>query len=209
MLDKVVHEAKLTIQFNGQSRQLYCLPNNLEELGTGYLICEGICYPDNIIGIKITRTKIKISTSSFAPAIKPEPITSEITITSKDIQEIVKELAEHSFLFNETGGAHIAGIFKPHPAIFVEDISRHCAIDKAVGAAIKRNLSLSQSILATSCRQTQSTISKAINAQIPIVISLSAVTDLAIRSARAFGITLLGFARGDRFNVYSHDWRLY
>ena len=74
--------------------------------------------------------------------------------------------------------------------------------------AIENKFNLFNSGLVTSCRQTISTIRKVIKAQIPIVISVSAPTDLAIKEAKEFGVTLVGFCRGSRFNIYSHGWRI-
>ncbi|TET39942.1 MAG: hypothetical protein E3J65_02700 [Dehalococcoidia bacterium] len=73
---------------------------------------------------------------------------------------------------------------------------------------MKNRIDLSQSVLVTSCHQTLSTIKKVIGAQIPIVITLSAPTDLAIKNADLFGITLVGFSRDQQFNLYCHHWRI-
>lgn len=141
-------------------------------------------------------------------AVKPKRITSQLRIAQDRVFDGVKKLDEHSILHQKTGGTHVVGIFSASQQIFVEDISRHCAIDKAIGLAFKKGIDLSQSALVTSCRQTLSTIRKAIYAQIPIVISVSAATDLAIENADLFGITLIGFARERQFSIYCHDWRI-
>jgi FdhD protein len=120
---------------------------------------------------------------------------------------LIKALNENSFLYQRTGCTHVIGICGDKE-IFVEDISRHCAIDKAIGLAIRDGITLANSSLVTSCRQTASTIRKAIFCEIPIVISIAAPTDLAIKEANEYRITLIGFASSKGFNIYSHDWRI-
>jgi FdhD protein len=92
--------------------------------------------------------------------------------------------------------------------MFIEDISRLCAIDKLIGLCIENGIEIPESVLLTSCRQTHSTAKKVLFVGFPITISVSAPTELAIRDAEKFGITLIGFARDNRFNVYTNDWRI-
>ena len=145
---------------------------------------------------------------AFPPAAKsPGKCLSRKKITPGEVFAAVGLLDENSPLFKKTGGAHVIGICGDKK-VFVEDTSRHCAIDKAIGLAIREGVDLSRSFLVASCRQTATTIKKAIGGQIPIVISLSAPTSLAVKEARRHKITLIGFATQDRFNVYSHPWRV-
>ena len=84
-------------------------------------------------------------------------------------------------------------------------MSRHCAIDKAVGLCLKMGIPTRESVLVTSCcRQTYSTMRKAVNAGFKVVVSVFAPTKEAVDIARNFGITLIGFARDGRFNVYAN-----
>ena len=116
---------------------------------------------------------------------------------------------ESGRLFRATGGTHVVGVFgSSRREIFVEDVSRHCAIDKAVGLCLKMGIPTEESVLVTSCRQTYSTMRKAVNAGFEVVVSVSAPTKEAVDIARNFGITLIGFAREGRFNVYANAWRV-
>ncbi|MGB2800136.1 MAG: formate dehydrogenase accessory sulfurtransferase FdhD [Dehalococcoidia bacterium] len=205
-LDSVIHEAEVAIKLDGRTRQrLFCLPTDLEELALGYLMSRGISTSD--VGIEWKANKISVSAERTG-TFKPKKVTSQLRITEHEVFNFIKRLDDNSPLFKKTGGTHVVGIFHGSRAVFVEDISRHCAIDKIIGLSLKQGIELSQSVLVTSCRQTLSTIRKAIFAQIPIVITISAPTDLAIESAHLSDITLVGFVRGCQFNIYSHDWRI-
>jgi len=207
-LDSIIHEVEVVIRLDGRAHcRLFCLPTHLEELALGHLLSQGKA-PSLDMKIEPKENEIWVYAQRKSGAVKPKRITSQLRIAQDRVFDGVKKLDEHSILHQKTGGTHVVGIFSASQQIFVEDISRHCAIDKAIGLAFKKGIDLSQSALVTSCRQTLSTIRKAIYAQIPIVISVSAATDLAIENADLFGITLIGFARERQFSIYCHDWRI-
>jgi len=128
----------------------------------------------------------------------PRNCDSQKKRTKGEVFDLIETLNENSFLYQKTGCTHVIGICEDKE-IFVEDISRHCAIDKAIGLAIRDGINLSNSFLVSSCRQTASTIRKAIFCKIPIVVSIAAPTDLAIKGANKYGITLIGFASSKRW----------
>ncbi len=209
--DLVVFEDEILFILNGRSyRSFCCLPTHLEEMARGYLVSEGVCRPSGIksIEVRLDGGKFVVEAIVHRHGTKLSKINSEMKISIADVCEAVERLNEHSILFKKTGGAHVAEIFSRGNSLFAEDVSRHCAIDKAIGLALQNGVDLTTGMLVTSCRQTGSTIKKAIRSQIPIVITTSAVTSLAIERARKYGITLIGFARGDRFNIYSHRERV-
>jgi FdhD protein len=187
------------------------LPTHLEELARGHLISEGICHFSDIKGVEVKRDRddfaIAVTVNKCNP-VRMERVGSGARVTTAEIWDAMKKLDESSVLFRKTGGTQVAGIDSQQNRIFVEDVSRHCAIDKVIGLAFDNDVDIANSALITSCRQTESTVKKAIHAQIPIVISTSAPTSLALEVAKNFGITLIGFARGCRFNIYSHEWRV-
>ncbi len=210
--DLVTSEAEVVIRLNGEVyRSLYCLPTHLEELARGHLISEGICHSSNIKGVEVKRDGSKFAifvTSDGRNSVKVKEVDSQAKITVTEIWDAIKKLDEDSLLFKETGGTHIAQIRNQRGYIFVEDVSRHCAIDKVIGLAFGTKMDLTNSALVTSSRQTKSTVGKAARVQIPVIVSISAPTSLAIEAAQKFGIALIGFARGHRFNIYSHEWRV-
>jgi FdhD protein len=113
--------------------------------------------------------------------------------------------------FEETGGLHAAGLFAPDGTLVVlrEDVGRHNALDKLVGSQVLAGaLPLHDRILMVSGRVSFEIVQKAAVAGIPILCAVSAPSDLAITAAERLGMTLVGFLRGDGFNVYTHDGRI-
>jgi len=113
--------------------------------------------------------------------------------------------------FDETGGLHAAALFTPRGELIVirEDVGRHNALDKVVGSQLQAGaLPLHDRILMVSGRVSFEIVQKAAVAGVPIICAVSAPSDLAIETADRLGVTLVGFLRGDGFNVYSHDRRI-
>jgi FdhD protein len=113
--------------------------------------------------------------------------------------------------FDETGGLHAAALFTPHGELIAirEDVGRHNALDKLVGSQLLAgSLPLHDRIVMVSGRVSFEIVQKAAVAGAPIVCAVSAPSDLAIETAERLGVTLVGFLRGDGFNVYSHDGRI-
>ena len=204
-IDELVHEEEIIVKLNGEIHKFYCIPVDLEEMIVGNLKSRGI-------DPSLSRIK-KLGSNEFEVNVSeelvktPQKCDSKKKLTKSEVFDLVETLNENSFLYQRTGCTHVIGICGDKE-IFVEDISRHCAIDKAIGLAIRDGITLANSSLVTSCRQTASTIRKAIFSEIPIVISIAAPTDLAIEEANEYGITLIGFASSKMFNIYSHDWRI-
>ena len=113
--------------------------------------------------------------------------------------------------FDETGGLHAAALFTPVGELIAihEDVGRHNALDKLVGSQLLAGaLPLHDRVLMVSGRVSFEIVQKAAVAGVPIVCAVSAPTDLAVETAERLGVTLVGFLRGDGFNVYAHDRRI-
>ncbi|WP_090930496.1 formate dehydrogenase accessory sulfurtransferase FdhD [Nonomuraea jiangxiensis] len=114
-------------------------------------------------------------------------------------------------VFGKTGGLHAAGLFSAGgaPVAVREDVGRHNAVDKLVGwAALTDHLPLAEHVLMVSGRASYEIMQKALAAGVPVVCAVSAPSSLAVELAKEFGVTLVGFLRGERCNVYAGEHRL-
>ncbi len=132
-------------------------------------------------------------------------------IGPETVYALPARMSEAQSLFAATGGLHAAGLFDADGELLAlhEDVGRHNALDKLVGAQLlDGRLPLEDKILLVSGRTSFEILQKALVAGIPMVAGISAPSSLAVELARQFGVTLIGFLRGDRFNVYSDEGRL-
>jgi FdhD protein len=144
-------------------------------------------------------------------AIKSAPLKAGPVVSRAVVLALPDLLRAAQRAFDETGGLHAAGLFTPTGELIAirEDVGRHNALDKLVGSQVlARAMPLGQRILMVSGRVSFEIIQKAAVAGIPIVCAVSAPSDLAIEAADRLGVTLVGFLRGDGFNVYAHDERI-
>jgi FdhD protein len=235
--DFVVQEFPLIIYLNGEELvTLLCSPSDLKYLAVGYLFSEGLIsgkddvksiLTDDIQGVvrietakgKTNNRRLKryigsssgsgISLSKYSKISGLTEIKSPLTMTVLDIISLNNEFQNRSEVFRATGGVHSAALCDPrHIFVFSEDVGRHNAVDKVFGKCLLENLSTEDRIIATSCRISSEILIKVARRNIPILITKSAPTNLGVKLAKEFGITLIGFVRGQNMNVYSNEWRL-
>jgi len=124
---------------------------------------------------------------------------------------LVERLRSGQGVFERTGGLHAAGLFDAHGEVVAvrEDVGRHNAVDKVVGRMfLDGRLPASEMLLVVSGRAGYEIVQKSIGAGIPVLAAVGAPSSLAVALAREFNQTLVGFLRGERFNVYSGHQRL-
>ncbi|MDN5698225.1 MAG: formate dehydrogenase accessory sulfurtransferase FdhD, partial [Rubrobacter sp.] len=140
------------------------------------------------------------------PVVAPGP-----EVSPQMIYSLPDKLREAQGLFDATGGLHAAALFDAEGELVAlrEDVGRHNATDKLVGwALMEGRLPLSGHIVMVSGRSSFEILQKNLQAGVPIVCAISAPSSLAVDVAREFGMTLVGFLRGERFNIYSGDERI-
>jgi FdhD protein len=152
----------------------------------------------------------KTSIENVVPHDRP-PLASRLTVSPDLLYALPGRLREGQSIFSKTGGLHAAGLFSADGALreLREDIGRHNATDKLVGAFLLSGaLPLSDSILLVSGRAGFEIVQKAFAAGIPVLAAVSAPSSLAVELAETAGMTLIGFLRDRRFNVYSGSGRV-
>lgn len=236
MSDAVVVEKPINIFVNFEFyAALMCTPDELEELAAGFLFSEGVVssrrdiesiemkYGDRVCVVlsrEFKRDDGRIRARSTGCGngsvhlneledMRFKPVESEAEFSAESILSIMREFNSRSETFRETGGVHSCALCgEDGVELFSEDIGRHNALDKVIGRAVLQDISLGGKFILTSGRLSSDIVLKAAAAGVPMIVSHSAPTDLAIEIAEASNISLLGFVRGNRMNVYCCSQRI-
>lgn len=236
--DTVVAEVPLTIIFNNHELvTLLCSPQHLDYLAVGYLTSEGLLKRKEeikrllvdeqrgVVRINTTNEKEKdpdlifkrLITSGCGRGVSiysagdmpTARVDSTITSSPPEISALMKRFQQQCTIFRATGGTHAAALCDQKDIlVFHEDIGRHNAIDKVLGQCLLEDIATTDRILLTSGRVSSEVVLKAARRNIPLLISKSAPTSLAVKLADDLGITLIGFVRGQRMNLYANEWRV-
>ncbi len=190
-------------------------PVDLENYAIGRAVTDGLLHFEEIEEVIISGTEIYVQSKAGA-AVSGEPspeirrISSRLAISEKQVRSCAGFLPAFGGNWQRTGGLHIAALFDRHIETIraAEDIGRHNAVDKVVGYALREGHDLSASVILCSGRQPEDMVAKIARTGIPIVISRAATTDRGIALADRVGLTLIGFAREDRFTIYTHAERI-
>jgi FdhD protein len=141
-------------------------------------------------------------------AVCPPPLGPKPQLSDRYFLKLPKAMRRQQTNFAGTGGLHAAALFDPAGNLVAlrEDVGRHNAMDKLVGALLLSDrLPAAESVVLVSGRASFELVQKALMAGIPALASVSAPSSLAIRLAREFGLTLVGFLREERYNVYAGE----
>ena len=227
---EVVEEAPLALFVNGRHAMTAMMsPANLEDFVTGYLFTEQIIKnTGEIESIRIDKNRISVitknlfkvlgpkktilsgcgGTSSFIDAEKLPKITSDFVISAEKVTEQIKTVMA-SDLHRTTGGIHVVALLGKEGVLCVsEDIGRHNALDRVIGFGLRNGIDFSRTFVISSGRISSEMVRKCLIANIPIIVSRSATTSLSVGIAEKTGLTVIGFARGGKMNIYSHAERV-
>jgi len=230
----VVFEEAIDAYINGDFyASFYCLPAQIKELIVGHLLTEGIIDDvKDILDIEVSGKKayVKLPEDNLPASRRQRLVTTfccgniqsyfsrkvdklrlnRMKFGAETIFKSIKALNKLSSLHKVSGGTHSAVLVNSDCSIisFAEDVSRHNAIDKVIGDAALREVDLTKLLLASTGRLTSEIVAKAIQVGIPVLVSLAAPTSLSLKIASNFGLTLIGFARGRYFNIYTFPERI-
>jgi len=229
----VVTERPLTILVNGQElATMMSTPVKLDCLVVGFLSFEGIIRDLSEIAsleiheemglAEVTLTKSftpparRVFTSgcsggiTFSLALQQHPpVLSEELLRPEQVYPLMRELFNACTLYMATRGVHGAALSDGEKLLIAaEDVGRHNALDKIMGEALLRGIRTRGRILLSTGRISSEMLRKGAHMGTPFIISRTSPTSLAIQGAKQLGITLIGYARGDGFNLYTHPERI-
>ncbi len=235
--DEVIREHPLTVMINGQEiATLMCLPERVEDLTACFLFAEGLVKTrEDILSIHIrldgTYADVELSSDFNLPEdffeeriigsgcgkgsfskgdlIPCHPLDENLELSYTRILEWMAAFQEQSEVFRRTGGVHAAGLAGPDGLLnFAEDIGRHNAVDKIIGALMMQGGTIHDKAMCTSGRISTEILSKCVKSGIGVIVSRSAPTDRAVEMAEQMNVLLIGFVRAKRMNVYTFPERV-
>lgn len=163
----------------------------------------------NAEGVVISGCGRAVTSNIDIESIEAAKIQNDFKIGADILLSHMKQFYTECPLYEQTGCVHTAKLFVNEKKFFIgEDIAQHNTIDKAIGKARLANADISNAFLMVSGRLSSEMVAKAIMHQIPILVSRTATTCLGLMIARKFNLTLAGFAREDRMNIYSNEERI-
>lgn len=217
---------------------MVCSPGAYEELAVGFLLSEGILHSaDDIEDIRCrqeqgllwieTKQPVTISDNFLRrhmasccgkgraglyfinDARQLEAVNSDFQLEISTILELMSQFEEKAELFRLTGGVHSAALAGSNGLVaHFEDIGRHNAVDKVLGYAILNRIDTTDKFLLLSGRIASEILIKAARGNVPIIVSRSAPTQLTLELADELNICIIGFARGQTLNIYTHPERV-
>jgi FdhD protein/cysteine desulfurase len=229
--EKIVSDETITLIINDTlTRSFSISPDSLKDFATGYMLGEGlISNIDNIENLEVNETQITANINLEDFDIRKElmvgsdcfggwrskidiidKVESDFLIKPTALLENIEKLRENAIIWEKTGGTHVAALINPENDEFIvkEDVSRHVAVDKVIGAGAWKKLDFSQSYIVYSGRMPADMLIKIARVGIPVIASNAAPTFSGYSVAYEANITMVGFVRGDRLNVYTHKERI-
>ncbi len=226
--ENVVNDETIILTINNSIiRSLSAIDDSLKEFAVGYLFDENMVESiDSIEEIKIEKNRINVqiddrllksnesvlcsdSAGGWRSKIKTvNHIESDFQVSVHELINRIEEMKNHAKIWWATGGTHVAGIVYDNQFIVKEDVSRHVAVDKVVGYGILHDFDLSNSYIIYSGRMPGDMVIKMSRVGIPILASNAAPAYSGYKIAKKGNITLVGFLRGERCNIYNNQNRV-
>ena len=234
--DAVAVEEPLEIRINGEAVAVTMrTPGHDEELALGFCLSEGLkpraaALPDDLAAntVEVTAAETAVATvkrnfytssscgvcgkgALEAVAVEAPRVESELRVAAAVVTVLPERLRTQQAAFEATGGLHATGLFTAKGELLCirEDVGRHNAMDKIVGWAFREDrLPLADAVLCVSGRLSFELVQKAAVAGCPMLVAVGAPSTLAIELAADRGLTVCGFVRGGRINVYTEPWRI-
>jgi len=233
--DRIVVEAPLQLRARGTPvATIMRTPGHDLELVRGLLHAESVKVGEGVDAIRqadADAVEIDVDPSAFAGRgllasaacgvcgrvaiadleTRARDVSADTTVDHRVLAELPDRLRAAQAVFADTGGLHAAGLFTTDGTLVAarEDVGRHNAVDKLVGWALGTpGVDPGRLVLLLSGRAGYELVQKAVMFGVPVVASVSAPSSLAVELAERFGVSLVGFVRGTRANIYSHGWRI-
>ena len=226
--EHVVLDETITLTINNDiSRSLSAIEDSLKEFAVGYLFNENMVrFIDDIKKIEVDGVQIHAeiddtllktnetvlcsdSAGGWRSKIKHvNPVESDFQVNVHELIDRIEELKDNAEIWQATGGTHVAGIVYKDQFIVKEDVSRHVAVDKVIGHGILNGFDLSNSYVIYSGRMPADMVIKMTRAGVPILASNAAPANSGYNIAKKGNITLVGFLRGQRCNIYNNQNRV-
>lgn len=231
----VVRETAWTIYISGQELvTILCTPNKMSFLVLGFLASEGIiqsvddvailrvCEDEgNVVEVRLRDESLALPTkrvllSGCGGGVTFEDLeasharlTSSLAVTPAQISKLMRDLQKGAEVYRTAGGIHTSALSDGKRLLVVaEDVGRHNTLDKIRGECIYHHIPTKDRIILTTGRVSSEMVNKALGMEVPVVASRTSPTDLAIRLAESWGMTVIGYVRGEKMNVYTHPERI-
>ncbi|MGD2206776.1 MAG: formate dehydrogenase accessory sulfurtransferase FdhD [Anaerolineae bacterium] len=150
------------------------------------------------------RTEVSTLTKNLTP------VEADVCVQWETLPRLLGQITRRQAAYRAAGGIHAAAVFDTSGQVIVvcEDIGRHNAVDKAAGYCLLRGIPLRDKMLVSTGRASYDMVAKGVRLGVPILVSISSPTSLAVELAEALNCTLLGYLRGKKLNIYTHGWRI-
>ncbi len=227
--EKIVKDAEIELIVNKTlTRKFSISPDSLKEFAIGYLLGEGLIRSlENVKDISVQENTIQVQVDMEDFDIVQElvvgsdcfggwrqkiefvdKVKSEFRVDKENLLESFVRLKNSAYTWQKTGGTHVASLIYKDKFLSREDVSRHVAVDKVIGAGLLEKVDFKNSYIAYSGRMPADMLIKIARVGIPIISSNAAPTTSGYAVAQEAGVTMVGFVRGDRFNIYTHAHRI-